>query len=275
MNDELKNKLLQDLEKSGFASEMQTMRTIRRAGWHCSGAGTYFDRDACKTRTIDVEAYSLARDWEVGDGGVEFEYHLFIEVKKAERPWIVFRQKEQYENSGDAWHNPYFSHNEALSLGKLVPALHKYSIRKDLGWLGYGVHEAFKEPQDTGRWYAAAVTACKAAYDYVRIDSFKFLEKSENKQTFLAITQPVVVLDGPLISAEIAEDQTVALEDVPFAPFEFEFSTACYEASNYRIDLVRITSLEAYLNVLKQRVEAIFTQLHDAKRLHNVANDSR
>lgn len=274
MDHDFKNKLLKDLEKSGFAAEMQTIQTIRQAGWQCSGAGSYFDRDTHITRTIDIQAYRVARNWEVGDGGVEFEYQLFIEVKKSERPWIVFRQKEEFTDLGDAWHNPYVSHNKAISLDKLTPSLRQHSIRSDLGWLGYGVHEAFKEPQDTGRWYGAAVTACKASYDYVRRESFKFLEKFEQKRSFLVITQPVVVLDGPLVSAELADDQQVTLEDVPFAPFEFQFSTANYEAETYRIDLVRISSLAEYLDIVKRRIDAIYIQLYDAKRLHQGAQPS-
>ena len=84
MDEELRNKLIKDLEKSGFASEMRVIQTIRDEGWESSGAGTYFDLDANITRTIDVKAYRLARNWEVGDGGVEFEYELFGEVKSTE-----------------------------------------------------------------------------------------------------------------------------------------------------------------------------------------------
>ena len=142
----------------------------------------------------------------------------------------MFRQNENVKEYGDAWQNPYFSYNAAISLDALTPSLRDHSIRRDLGWLGYGVHEAFKEPQDTGRWYAAATTACKATYDYVRRESFKMLEKSEQRWSFLAITQPVVVLDGPMISAELTDDQGITLEEVAFAPFEFEFSTAQYDA---------------------------------------------
>jgi hypothetical protein len=71
MDEELRSKLIKDLEKSGFASEMRAIQTIRDKGWESSGAGTYFDLDANITRTIDVKAYRLARNWEVGDGGVD------------------------------------------------------------------------------------------------------------------------------------------------------------------------------------------------------------
>ncbi|HZE58615.1 MAG TPA: hypothetical protein VE031_12225 [Chthoniobacterales bacterium] len=267
MNSDLREKLLRDLEKSGFAAEMHAIQAIRHAGWQCSGSGSYFDRDESITRTIDVTAYKVARNSEVGAGEVAFEYHLFVEVKKAERPWVVFRQREDPKKIGDAWDNPYFTHNECTSLGNLTPILRQHSIRARLGWIGYGVHEAFKPPHDAGRWYSAAVTSCKAAYDYVRHDSFKYLKQSGHGMTFLAITHPVVIVDGPLISAELIGDGKPSLEEVSFAPFAFGFSTARYEAATYRVDLVTKDSIAAYLNILQERIDAIFIALYDAKRL--------
>lgn len=156
----LHKKLLLDLQKSGFASEMRTIKAVRDAGWNSSGSGIYFDRDQSITRTIDITAFKAIHNFRTG---ISFEYHLFVEVKKTERPWVVFRESEPTDTFGDAWDNPYVSHNECISLGELTPFLREHSIRSKIGWVGYGVHEAFKDPQDTGRWYAAAVTTCKGS----------------------------------------------------------------------------------------------------------------
>jgi hypothetical protein len=109
MDADLHKKLLQDLEKSGFAAEMQTIRAIRNAGWNSSGSGIYFDRDQSITRAIDVTAFKAIHNSRVGAGGIHFEYHLFIEVKKTERPWVVFRHTEPENVYGDTWDNPYLS----------------------------------------------------------------------------------------------------------------------------------------------------------------------
>jgi len=263
MNAELHAKILQDLQKSGFASEMRAIRAFRDAGWQCSGAGTYFDLDEGITRTIDLKAYELARDREIGDGGFEFEYELFVEVKKSERPWIVFRQAEISKGTGDAWENPFVSHHPACPLGELTPLLRQHSVRKKLGWMGYGVHESFKEPQDTGRWYAAAVSACKATYDFVRHEAFQHLDHMP-KRTFLMMTHPVVIIDGPLWSAELRDGEDPNLEEIEFAPFNFEFGTANYKQKTYRVDLVRLESLTNYLKTLKERIDAITAHLRQS-----------
>jgi hypothetical protein len=268
VDQDLRKKLLKDLDKSGFAAEMRTIQAIRRAGWTCSGAAAYFDRDERITRTVDARAYQLLRNWKVGDGGVDLEYHLFIEVKKSERPWIVFCEREDSEKVGDAWDNPYVSHNEPLSLGEFSSIFQRYSIRRNLGWLGYGVHEAFKDPQDKGRWYSAAITACKATYDFARHESFGMRKSYEKAMAFMMITHPVVVLDGPLISVEVTEEEeSPVFEYIQFAPFEFTFSTAQYEPKTYRVDLVNISFIQEYLQVIKQRVDELYGKLYDAKRL--------
>lgn len=269
MDPDLHKKLLEDLEKSGFAAEMHAIQAIRQAGWNSSGSGIYFDRDESITRTIDITASRFARNYEIGDGGVLLEYHLFIEVKKTERPWVVFRQTEDSTKIGDAWNNPYVSHNESCPLDELTAQFFKHSIRAHLRWLGYAVHEAFKKPQEAGRWYSAAVTTCKAAYDYVRHESFQFMKKSGSRMSFLAITQPVVILDGPLISAELIGGDEPKLEEIHFAPLAFGFSTAHYEPATYRVDLVTQASIADYLKILDQRINAMFELMYDAKRLPN------
>ncbi|PZR77035.1 MAG: hypothetical protein DLM73_00555 [Chthoniobacterales bacterium] len=247
MNADLHKKLLQDLQKSGFATEMQTIRAVRNAGWNSSGSGIYFDRDQSMTRAIDITAFKSMNNSRVGTGGLHFEYHLFIEVKKTERPWIVFRHSEPANAYGDTLDNPYVSHSECMPLADLTPFLHEHSIRTKLGWVGYGVHEAFKAPQDAGRWYTAAVTTCKAAYDYVRREAFMFLKKSGSGTTYLILTHPIIVIDGScLISAKLVGEEEPNLEEIPFAPLQFGFSTARYESGTYRVDLVALKSITDY-----------------------------
>lgn len=264
MNKDLEKKLLEDLDKTGFGSEMRSIRAINAAGWTTNAGAAYFDHDASITRNIDVVAVKLARNFELE---LFFEYHLFIEVKKSEKPWVVFREKDRFPDHGDAWNNPYFNRNAPVQLGDLTPKIRTYSIRNGLGWLGYGVHEAFKKPQDTGRWYGAAVTACKACYDYVRHESFSSLKDEPSGYPFLMLTHPVVVLDGPLTSAELNDEGEVTLEEIRWAPFEFEFSTEKYSAERYRVDLVSLDAIPEFLKILDKRVEEMFVELYDARRI--------
>lgn len=81
------------------------------------------------------------------------------------------------------------------------------------------------------------------------------------------MTHPVVVIDGSLlISAELGPDQNPNLEEVPFAPLQFGFSTAHYEAATYRVDLVTLKSLTEYLKIVDGQATAVYKGLFDAKR---------
>ncbi len=267
MEEHLYDKLGADLLKSGFASEMKAIQVTRDADWRCSGSGVYFDRDENITRSIDVRANRISRNWEI-PGGIDLEYHLFIEVKKSERPWVVFIEREDGKDIGDVFTNPRVCINPPIPLVDLTPILREHSIRSKLKWLGYGVHEAFKKPQDTGRWYAAAVTVCKAAYDYVRQDCFKFLEEYEKDRSCLFMTHPVVLVDGPLYSVELLDSGQLQFNEIEFAPFRFEFGTDRYENATYRVDLVQIGALAKFLGIIKERHDALFAELYDSKRIH-------
>src|SRR5437868_13854532 len=103
MTKDLRERLEKDLEKSGFAAEMRAIDAIRSEGWGTSGSGTYVDLDLKVTRSVDVKAYRVIRDSKIE---VALEYEIFGEVKKTERPWIVFRREEEHP-LGDGWHHQY------------------------------------------------------------------------------------------------------------------------------------------------------------------------
>src|ERR1044071_8269404 len=90
MSEELIARLVQDLRKSGFYSEMRAIHACVAAKWECHGSFTYFDKDARATRECDFEA---VKQWfELGEDGASIQLiaRLLGQVKKSESPWIVF-----------------------------------------------------------------------------------------------------------------------------------------------------------------------------------------
>lgn len=184
------------------------------------------------------------------------EYSFFIEVKKTERPWIVFGQKNS--DIIGWWDNPMVCVKVANSDRWANLAMFRSSIRSQTQWLGHSVHEAFKDPNQPSRWYASAVTVCKACVNHGNQNYFEAIREFD--EPHLAITQPLVVLDGPLIAAEIDENGEAVLSDIPYASLDFEFGTSKYKRRTYSVDLVSLSALDAYLALASEQRRALFKQ---------------
>lgn len=191
------------------------------------------------------------------------EYHVFFEVKKSERPWVVFMDRKESSQVGDAYTNPHVEINCPIEFSDLSPVYDEHSIRSQLKWLGYGVHEAFKKPQEAGRWYSAAVTVCKAAHDYLKQEAFTHLAKYRPENScFVFNAHPVVVIDGPLYGVELGNNNEFKFEKIELAPFLFEFGTDNYQKKTYRVDLVHIEAIPRFLKITEDRQNALYKRLY-------------
>ncbi len=253
MDSNLKQKIADDLRKSGFSSEMIVSSRLLASGWKCSVSGGYFDHDEKKSREIDIKAYFVQR---TGKLRVSLEFDMFIEVKKSKAPWVVFRSRDE-EDATAYWHNPSYADRLGFEPYQLSDVLGETSLGNKLGWLGYGVHEAFKSPNDTGRWFTAAVAASKASDHQERV--YKEMGYPGKGKSFLVMCTPVVVLDGVLCSAQLdANNEEPLVEQIQYATVSLEYETESYTKRCYRVDLVQIDSLADYLKHQKKRAKLLF-----------------
>ena len=233
MNEELKKKLLADIDKSGFGSEMRAVKTFFAKKWSCNVGRSYFDYDEGKTRTIDFSAFKSIKDEKQC---ITFGLAIFAEVKKTERPWIVFRYNDDPTDlylgeSVDA----YICRKTKMpfSLCSLDSVMQETSSRKKRGWIARGVHEAFKEPSQPSRWYSAFVSVCKACED-LRLSGRGCYDDETMTKVFgdmlvLELYNPVVIVDGPLVSVKLLNNGKFSLEEASYAPFEFDFESGQYD----------------------------------------------
>lgn len=254
MNEPLRKKLIQDLRTSGFYSEMMAIRACRAAGWECRGSFTYFDRDERTTRECDFEA---VREWQkLRDGrtSIEVVARLIGQVKKSEKPWIVFldRSANGFE---DGLEN--LLHVTAEERRWEVGAvLRKHSPALENGWTAAGIHEAFKRPTDASKWYSAFVSvskACETAYE-------KAAEGDANLT--VQLIKPVVVLDGLLVVSELAHDAEPILTEIDHAGFRFEYRSDRYDRVAYYVDLVTLGGMPRYLERTAKRMNAVLRALY-------------
>lgn len=92
MDESLYKKLVEDLQKSSFGSEMRAIQTFIDCDWSCTAGSTYEDPVTREQREINISAVLLLNNR--NDNGTQLGAWTFIvaEVKKSEKPWVVFRQ---------------------------------------------------------------------------------------------------------------------------------------------------------------------------------------
>jgi hypothetical protein len=256
MPDELLEKVRADIQKSGFASEMVAAKTFLDAGWGCQPGKSYFDQDEGKTREIDLSLHTSPGKRSIEE--ILFEYHVLAEVKKSERPWIVFSHDVGAYDK-DAWNNPCVVWNLPCNPSEISPILAETSTRRNLPWKGYAVHEAFKDPSQPSRWYSAAVAACKACADNISSEAYSDkTRESWGSGTFLILSNPLVILDGVLIRASLDKEAELQLEYVNLAPLNFEFRTTALKHDSYRLDIVTLAGLPSFIERSNERVKKIY-----------------
>lgn len=249
-------KIKKDIQKSGFASELNVRKILYDHGWSLSGGSAYFDKDENKSREIDIISHRSSFIKHKRNYLVRNFWYLFVEVKKTEKPWIVFKKSVEEPFDSCAWNNLINSINLPCKPRFLSKSLRKHSLLKANGWEGTGIHEAFKNPSQPSQWYKAFLSACKAAEAYKEqygSDGNKVSDDIIEDSSEISFHQPIVVLDGVLASAELDENNQISIEEVKSAAFKFQYKTLNYKQRSYRVDLVTVDGLIDYIELIKKR----------------------
>lgn len=251
MNEEFKTKIKKDLTKAGFYSEIQAIRSFTNQGWDCSGGYNYFDRDENKMREIDIYAGMIRTDLIDKLG---YSPYIFVgEVKKTEKPWIVFKQTD-FQFIMDNPFNFVTYRNLSLTDREIHQILWENSLAATLDWSGYGIHEAFKSPNQPSRWHSAFVSVVKCAYE-IWTNFQDFYKKSD--EPWFCWIKPIVILDGNLAAVELDSNGEMSISEIECAPFCHSFRTKNYYLegrffSGFSIDIVTMNYLETYLELSQE-----------------------
>lgn len=264
MDDALKRRIADDLRKAGFESEMLAIERFVSRGWRCEGSIGYRDRDQDIGRELDLWArYGLSRSLPAG-GSAQCSIQIAGEVKKTERPWVVLRERLLGDTEMiDAWANLTSGMNLPTDQFALAEPLSTYSLLQQNGWQARGIHESFKAPTATSASYGACISVCKAAESILEAEetSLTPLRTAFADSIFFTLIKPVIIVDGMLASASIADDGSIEVAEVKSAVLRFQFRTAHYTRQNYTVDLVVLQHLSSYLELAEQRVRYFLAAL--------------
>ena len=261
MNAELEKRLRADLQKSGFYSEMRAIDACRAAKWLCQGGATYFDKDERTTRECDFEAVRAWPALSSDDTNVRVVTRLLGQVKKSEHPWIVFMDRQL----GPSRFTDGMDNIITTSVAEQSPVgdvLSQYALGTRNAWIGTGIHEAFKKPTDTSRWYSAFVSVCKAAES-----ALDTAVAATRPGKHFELIKPVIVLDGVLAGAELSDGEIV-LRKTDGAAFAFEYRSDAYTRPRYFLDVVTLDAFPRYLESTEERMIRVVTALRESGVAH-------
>ncbi len=199
-NDELRTKVADWLEKSGYPLEMFVADQFRQAGFTVLQGSYYEDSDAPReSDVIATKQINLAKT----DGNLAMRVHFVAECKTSrEKPWVVFL--------GDpgSWRPVNTLHrgpgNVRGRAGRMLftkedaarfPSVFQVSP-------AYGVVQTLRDSKGSDPSYTALMQACKAAVWVSRQQSSGLLTRMYNDAVQMAF--PIVVIDGSLFSARLA-----------------------------------------------------------------------
>lgn len=258
MTTELQDKIREDLAKAGMLSELRARKVFADAGWRVRGPGAYFDREEEKSREGDFYATRVLSRKVDGAPPLHIEFSAVAEVKKSERPWVVFKRPLEGFERGCAWNNLIARVNLPCEPVALMPSLVEHSLLRTLGWEGAGIHESFKSPDQPSKWYSAFVSSLKwASQMRDECPQSEDAQAEGDGSVEFYFFQPLVVLDGRMFSAELDSDSEIAVSEIKSAAFRFEYASKAYAKDSFRVDLVTVDGLAEYIGLLEKRHASI------------------
>ncbi len=254
-NSELKKKILEDIKKTGFVSELKTISLLIDKGWKTEHSETFEDKDENKSREIDVLASKVEY---VKELGFRLTINLVIEVKKSDKHWIIFSSKRRIRGLG--WRIMNRTYNTRMDGTTLFGPriIDSKSPRETIELVGKAFHEFNKSPNEKSNIYGALISVSKAAmYFRDRFNDGKPLKNfAPEEETSVSIYLPVVVLDGLLFEVCTVNKGNIKLKEKDFIPTELSYSSPNYKNEMYASDLfpdiVTYKGLGTYLNTIEK-----------------------
>ncbi|KFF21563.1 hypothetical protein [Chryseobacterium sp. JM1] len=253
--EDLKKKILDDIELTGFVSELQVNSLLIKKGWSTRHSETYEDKDYNKSREIDIIATKTYYDEE---SKLHVEFQLVIDVKRMKkRPWVVF-SVEKRNNTSQGWRILSTGHNNTTNNGGKFKSglftkgeVDTNNFKKNIKNYGIAFHESFKPPNEISKVYESLIGVCKAAWHKKEKYSYdkKFEEFDLKEETEIYIFIPVVVLDGNLFEVKLDEKGEIELNEKELIQVQLSYSSPNYSTSDliFFPDIVTTDKLADYL----------------------------
>jgi hypothetical protein len=181
------------------------------------------------------------------DFTVNVTVHLIIEVKKSEKPWIIFCQKRSTRQHGFlGWGILNFRDNlpKGRLLSKTINLQNRYANSNSYGT---AYTEAFKNTSETSQIYQALIGSCKAAVHVKDMISYEVGPYNPLDDHDVDFFLPITLLDGVLFKAELDNDGEIELVEAEYCPVQLNYSSQKYTENIFFPEIVTLNDFENHL----------------------------
>lgn len=259
MTSDLKDKIRQEIEKTGFPLELRAANELLRRDYHVAHNVYYLDRDENKGREVDLRG--LRNEFFAVDRKPYAVRHcVLVECKKSvSRPWVVFTSPSvSYDQNVLDLHC-----NGTRGPIWRIQTVEDYSNAQDSHpWFGRPERgRAFFEPFSSGAdanqtIFKALVSVVKASIEVRR----SWFGGGGRGRPSICFYYPIVVLDGLLYTATIGT-AGLEIETADAVPVSLYYRSSAYsEEERYTILVVRESAFSSEIQKLDDWLAA--TALH-------------
>jgi len=260
MDESLRDKLLKDINKTGYPIELQVGDIFSRDGWNVEYNRYYLDREEQKGKEIDISAYT-AKSEKSGEQNISMvSLHIICEVKKSsEKPWVIFSTKRQFVE-GVGWARLHYSQGVGPDI---LPydRIERSSSLDEFSRFGRSYYEGFKQSSDHSQIFKALISSIKASEDCLAKtqEAFRRSDQLDEQDKLVGFIEPMIVLDGLLYECYLSEKGELELDEIGYIPISCGYISSEYVRRDHLVDVVTIKELP---NLLKCKRKWVADMCH-------------
>lgn len=253
----LEEKILEDLEKTGYPTEIVSAAVMQSRGWFVLHNPSYLDDTEERSREFDIRAYRTI--WkEMGDANYSFGIYLMAECKKSDKPWVFFTTPEDYRDNrlgrvikwsfgrGQAFTGN--SNPNSLVQDLELRAYHHYFSQKRLAKTFHQPFRGEGKGEHSQMIYSAVMSAIKATI---------FIAREAPISNWLRVFYPVVIFSGSLFEAQVKPNKSTELISTDYLKLSFHYITLGAEETEFRVDIVHENYLDRFLKTIEDEHQEI------------------
>lgn len=266
MNDSLKNKITEDINKNGYLTELRIGEKFKKCGWDVKYNQAYLDSKTKKSREID-----MITSYHGTSKGNEFAFvtiNLIIESKKSEKPWVVFCTPKEKYSFEDVSYQLVRRDNFTFQL--LNEEFDGY-IRRKIPFRGRNYYEAFKNYNEESKIYESIISCSKATHYYKNLkDNNSYYNKNGldfkfNDKITLEFYLPIIILEGILVKVTLDKKGDALIEEENYIPIVSSHHDEEGAEIKFLPDLFTVSYIETYIKSIEIWINDITNKINKGR----------
>jgi hypothetical protein len=248
MPEDLVNKLIADIEKTGFPLELRVGQLLQERGYYVANNVYFLDRDEGKGREVDLRAL-FNFFFKTGSQASAVRHCLLIECKKSKsRPWVFF-VSPRVGYDGDV--SNFLSHGASPGWPAAGGEKPYDELNARHPWIshearGRSFYEAFSagSAESNAAIQRSILASIKASID---VHEARFAGKYDDRNVIFYL--PMIVLEGELFAAKLKPEGLI-VDSVGEVAVSVHYTSNQYEHQSHERHTVLVVRESALASAL-------------------------